>query len=267
MWKKINISLFLLLLLSCSFLETGSSRNIRSIRIIRSINTSFSPRDCCYSPLHNTVFVLENASNYIHIYSSTGEKNKIGGLGYGNTHFNRLTDITLSPDANLLALDSFKRVIKKFDRQGSWIIDIELKNYARPTFFAVSNDGTYFIYDAQKNEVISTADFSSYYNFGKFQLAEPDRINLVRDKLHIYERKEDKSLVFSTLGQFEEERSGNVQFLGGQALKLERYYLSSQDGEDKFAINPNGWKDFIVEQGYIYLLAEDKVVIAEPVYE
>jgi hypothetical protein len=256
-----------MLLLGCSYLNQQSTRKIKNIRILRSIDTAYVPRDCCFSSVHNTVFVQQEGSNYVHIYSSTGEKNMIGGLGFGKDKFNKLSDIALAPDSNLLTLDSFEKSVKKFDWEGSLIATVQLKEFARPVLFDISNDGTYFVYDEQKNEVISTSDFINFYNFGKFQLTDPFRLNLHRDNLQVYEKEADKTLIFTILGQFEREYEGNVQVKNQQRLKLEKYYLTTAEGERKFAINPQGWQDFIWKDNYVYLLAENKVVIAELEYE
>jgi hypothetical protein len=265
--KKISLLLIFVLLTGCSYLNQQAMRKIKNIRILRSIDTSYVPHDCCYSAVHNTVFVMQEGSNIVHIYSSTGEKNMIGGLGFGKNKFSKLSDITISPDANLLILDSFEKSIKKFDWEGSLIAEIQLKEFGRPVLFDVSNDGTYFIYDEQKNEIISTSDFKNFYNFGKFQLSEPYSLNLQRTSLQVYEREADKTLLFSILGQFEREYEGNVQMKNQQVLKLEKYYLTTSKGERKFAINPQGWQHFIWKDNYVYLLAKNKVIIAELEYE
>ncbi len=103
-------STFLLFLLfGCSSVELQTDHSPLQLNIIQKINLGFIPAKCVYSSTERTTFILEENTNYIHIYRNGKKINTIGGLGFENTNFNDLSDITISPDGKLLVLDSFQK--------------------------------------------------------------------------------------------------------------------------------------------------------------
>lgn len=270
MTKKHSYRLFILLILfltACSTIEMQYYRIPEKINIIQKIKTDFVPEKCLYSSINKTAFVLEKETNIIHIYKNGKKINTIGGLGFTSTSFNKLADITLSPDGNLLALDSFQKKIKKFDIDGKLIVELNLNDFIEPALLAVAIDETYYIYDNAFKEIIITRTFdqSDWYTFGKFQLSDPSKISLGKNEITIYDKLKNATIIFSILGQFQNEIDGNIQIEKQQQYILKEYFIYHPKSENKFAISTNKWNDFIIEDNVI-LLSDNEIWIGKLTY-
>ena len=265
----VSISLALLVFLGCSSIEQQRNYIPVELNIIQRINIDFIPQKCVYSSSDRTVFISEKNSNTIHIFKYGKRINTIGGLGFENTNFHKLSDITLAPDGKLLALDSFQKKIKKFDIDGQWITDLNLDLFSKPTLFDISTEETFYIYDDNKKEIVITKTFheDDFYSFGKFQLIQPDKLVLTKNSIVIYDIACDKTFVFDTLGQFRKELNGYIQFDKNQEYKLESHYLLHRSSGQKFAISTNTWNDFFIKKKYVILLSDNEIWIAEFTYE
>lgn len=237
------------------------------INIIQKIKTDFVPKKCLYSSINKTAFVLEKEANIIHIYKNGKKINTIGGLGFTSTSFNKLADITLSPDGNLLALDSFQKKIKKFDIDGKLIAELNLNDFIEPALLAVAIDETYYIYDNAFKEIIITRTFgqSDWYTFGKFQLNNPSKINLGKNEIMIYDKLKNSTLIFGILGRFQNEIDGNIQIEKQQQYILKNYFIYHPKSDSKFAISTNKWNDFSIEDNVI-LLSDNEIWIGKLTY-
>ena len=267
---KNSFRLFLLLILfltSCSTIEMQSYRTPESIIVIQKIQTDFIPKKCLYSSISKTAFILEDESNIIHIYKNGKKINTIGGLGFTSLSFNKLADITLSPDGNLLALDSFQKKIKKFDIDGKLITEFNLNGFVEPTLFMVALDETYYIYDNASKEIIITRTFdeSDWYTFGKFQLGNPSKINLGKNEITVYDEQKNVTIIFGILGQFQNEIDGNIQIEKQQQYILKEYFIYYPKSDSKFAISTNKWNDFSIEDNVI-LLSDNEIWIGKLIY-
>ena len=267
---KNSFRLFLLLILflvACSTIEMHSYRTPENIIIIQKIQTDFIPKKCLYSSINKTAFVLEDESNIIHIYKNGKEINTIGGLGFTSSSFNKLADITLSPDGNLLALDSFQKKIKKFDIEGKLITEFNLDGFIEPTLFVVAIDETYYIYDNASKEIIITRTFdeSDWYTFGKFQLSDPNKINLGKNEITVYDEQKNTTMIFGILGRFQNEINGNIQIEKQQQFTLKDYFIYNPKSNNKFAISTNKWTDFSIEDNVI-LLSDNEIWIGKLTY-
>ncbi len=193
--------------------------------------------------------------------------NTIGGFGFTSSSFNKLADITLSPDGNLLALDSFQKKIKKFDDNGKLIAEFSLKGFIEPTLFAVADDETYYIYDNATKEVIITRTFdeTDWFPFGKFQLKKPSKISLAKNKILIFDKQNDSTTIFGTLGQFQNELDGNIQIDKQQLYILKNHYIYHPKSENKLAISINKWHDFSLKN-YVILLSDNEIWIGKLSY-
>ncbi len=267
---KNSFRLFLLLILflvACSTIEMQSYRTPENIIIIQKIQTDFIPKKCLYSSISKTAFVLEDDSNIIHIYRNGKKINTIGGLGFTTTSFNKLADITLSPDGNLLALDSFQKKIMKFDIDGKLITEINLNDFVEPTLFEIAMDETYYIYDNASKEIIITRTFdeSDWYTFGKFQFSDPCKINLGKNEITVYEEQKNTTMIFGILGRFQNEIDGNIQIEKQQQFTLKDYFIYHPKSDNKFALSANKWNDFSIEDNVI-LLSDNEIWIGKLTY-
>ena len=259
--------LFFLLLTACSTIEMQSYRVPKGINIIQKIQTDFIPKKCLYSSINKTAFVLEKEAEIIHIYKNGKKVNTIGGLGFASSNFNKLADITLSPDDNLLALDSFQKKIKKFDINGKLIAEFDLTGFIEPTLFVVAIDETYYIFDNASKEIIITRTFdeSDWYTFGKFQLNNPSKISLGKDEITVYDKKKNSTTIFGILGRFQNEIDGNIQLVKQQQYVLKDHFIYHPKSESKFAISTNKWNDFSIEDNVI-LLSDNEIWIGKLTY-
>ena len=263
------ISLTLLVFFGCSSIEQQRNYIPVELNIIQRINIDFIPQKCVYSSSDRTAFISEKNLNNIHIFKYGKRINTIGGLGFENTNFHKLSDITLAPDGKLLALDSFQKKIKKIDVDGQWITDLNLDLFSKPTLFDISTEETFYIYDDNRKEIVITKTFheDDFYSFGKFQLIQPEKLVLTKNSLVIYDTACDKTFVYDKLGQFRKELNGYIQFDKNQEYKLETHYLLHYSSGQKFAISTNTWNDFFIERNYVMLLSDNEVWIAEFTYE
>ena len=256
-----------LLLSACSTIDIQTHRIPEKFQTIYNIQTDFIPKKCLYSSINKTVFVLEEQAEVIHIFRNGKKVNTIGGLGFASSSFNKLADITLSPDGNLLALDSFQQKVKKFDDSGKLIAEFNLKGFIEPTLFTVADDETYYIYDNATKEVIITRTFdeSDWFPFGKFQLKNPSKICLARNEILIYDKQNDTTTIFGSLGQFKNELKGNVLIDKQQLYILKNHFIYHPKTEHKLAISTNKWQDFSIKNNVI-LLADNEIWIGKLTY-
>ncbi len=263
-----RLLIFLVLLLAgCSTIEMQTYKVPVEINIFQKIQTDFIPQKCLYSSINKTAFVLEKETDMIHIYRNGEKINTIGGLGFTSSSFNKLSDITLSPDGNLLALDSFQKKIKKFDIDGKLIAELNLNNFIEPALFAVGVDETYYIFDNASKEIIITRTFneSNWYTFGKFQFNDPCKISLGKNEITAYDKKKNSTIIFGILGRFQNEVNGNIQIDKQQQYILKDYYVYHPKSESKFAISTNKWNDFSIEDNVI-LLSDNEIWIGKLIY-
>ena len=277
MWKVIRkLTKFLkfgkfiifIIVLSCSIISEQPRKIYPSkLNIIQKLILDFVPQKCCYSESSQTIFIMEKETNKIHIFRDGKQINIIGGLGFEKNNFSKLADITLSPDGSLLALDSFQKTIKKFDSTGKWIAELSLENISEPTLFDISIDETLYIFDDNSCEIFLSKNFNenNLYSFGKFSLTNPSQLILAKNNLIILD--ENKTLIFDTFGQFVEELDGNFQFDRFQKYELKKYFIEHQESGKKFAISPNSWNVFMIQNNYCFLLSDNEVWIFSFAYE
>jgi len=256
-----------LLLSACANIEMQSQRIPEKFIIIYKIQTDFTPKKCLYSSINKTVFVLEDKADVIHIYRNGKKVNTIGGLGFTSSSFNKLADITLSPDGNLLVLDSFQKKVKKFDDSGKLIAEFSLKGFIEPTLFAMADDETYYIYDNTPKEVIITRTFdkSNWFAFGKFQLKNPSKISLRKNEILIYDKRVNSTVIFGAFGQFQNELEGNIQTDKQQLYILKDHFIYHPKSGNKLAISINKWHNFSIRD-YVTLLSDNEIWIGKLSY-
>ncbi|MBL7148888.1 MAG: hypothetical protein ISS80_02320 [Candidatus Cloacimonetes bacterium] len=267
--ERVLVALLMVLLLleACSSIEQQHDYIPVKLNIIQKFNIDFIPQKCVFSYPERTAFIMEG--NNIHIFKNGRRINTIGGLGFDHSNFNKLSDIAIAPDGNLLALDSFQKKIKKFDKDGKWITEFELVNFVGPTLFEITSNETFYIYDDNRKEIVTTRTFeeNDFYSFGKFQLVNPRSLNLAKNIVLVYDLVEAKTIVFDRLGQFQEELDGKVQFDRRQKYKLEKYFFQHLTSSKKFAVTSFQWLDFLIDNGFLILLSNHEIWICTIDYE
>jgi len=265
-----KFSLLFLFISTCSVISQQQQKVVPiHLNIIQKIELDFIPQKCCYSSTEKTAFIIEKNSNIIHIYQNGKRINKIGGLGFEKHNFTKLSDIKTAPDGNLLALDSFEKKIKKFDTEGKWITEFEIENIGEPGLFDISSDETFYIFDENRKEIVVTKKFgeNNIYTFGKFQIDKPQQLTKTLNYILIYDKVNDKTTFFESLGQFVKESPGYYQTDKFQDFKLSRFALEHPDSEKILAVSVFPWKFFEIKNNLCLLLSEKEMWIAEFVYE
>lgn len=151
----------------------------------------------------NTVYALGRESQEIDIFVDGVRVNSIGGLGFGKANFQRLSDIGVDTDGGLLALDSARKLLKKFSSGGMFISELTFDDLSQPELFCVAPDGTLFVYDAAPSEIIcySPLDGREFNRFGRFELDRPVNLDCNKDYLWAHNLEKGSTRVFVLLGQ------------------------------------------------------------------
>ncbi len=269
LFRKLFFLLLLFVLMTCSSVEQQKIYTPIGFEIIQEIQTKFVPGKCLYSFANKTVFAWQQDTSEIHIFKDGKKLNTIGGMGFDQMNFTKLSDIALAPDGSLLALDSFEKTIKKFDAEGKFITSIELPDFNEPSLFTIASDETFYIYDSDRNEISNFARLNEYdtFAFGRFQLTAPTNLQLAANLLIINEKSLNKTLVFNTFGQLEEELDGCYQIEKRQKYLLLPNYILSENSDEKFALSISKWKFFSQKDGYTILVSKDKILIGKFIYE
>lgn len=266
-FSKFSLLFIFFLLFGCSSFEPQRKYLTVRFEIISEIPINFTPVKCLYSFSAKTVFAWQQDTDEIHIYRDGKKNNTIGGIGFEQLNFTRLSDIALAPDGSLLTLDSFEKIIKKFDSQGKFIAAIDLADFSAPALFSVASDETFFIYDSDRNEIRNFARTNEYdaFSFGRFQLSAPSNLQLAGNRLLVNESSLSKTLIFNTFGQLEEELPGIFQIERNCKFQLFPNYLTAMNGN--FAVSPDKWQSFLQMDGYTVLASRTKIVVGKFIYE
>lgn len=252
---------------SCSNLEITRNYIPIDLKITQEINLDFPVQKCLYSTLGNTAFVWQKDTDFIHIFQNEKPLNTIGGNGSDPSKFSKLSDITLSPDGNLLALDCFQKKIKKFDREGKYITSFQLQEFKEPVLFDVAIDETFFIYDAFLAEIISTNDFTekNWFSFGNLAAEKPTGLSVTLDQVFVF--GQDFTAIYNTLGQLAASYEKSYQVEKKQLFYLAGNTIRHETSGKIFALKNRNWKSFHINKGSILLTSQDQLLIGKIVYE
>ncbi len=213
---------------------------------------------------------MNKTNREIEILDSDGKKiNKIGGAGFKNDNFAKLSDMVLSADGMLITLDGFGKQVKKFDGYGAWKATIKLKNTFEPKLLAIDRQNRYYIYDQQKNVILIRDDISSetVHEFGKFELNNPDKLSANHDYLIINDYEENSTLIYELNGLFDSKTEGIIALEEwNRVIEIEPNIIRIKDSPDCFAVFPEGIKTWEIDNRC--LLAHDgKKIVAYKLVE
>lgn len=208
------VLLLLLGMFACGGNQRTAPMDIDSFSLVSSISAGMPVQKAVFHPQSQTVYAMSPRTQEVGIFKDTQRQNVIGGLGTGATNFQGLSDIAVSADGNLLALDSVSRSIKMFTDNGKATGTLELKGSVQPTLVAVNSNQSFFIFDSATAEIIlySALDGAEQFRFGKFELGQVKQLSCNRDYVIAYDEVENKSHVFSALGQFIKSETGQSLF-------------------------------------------------------
>lgn len=215
MKRALLISTLLLLLLGgCSTVKFSARRAIESIEQIQYLPTDTFFTKALYDPLGNTIYAMDTRSAMVYVYRDGKLANRIGGIGFENYNFQRLSDIALDADGGLLALDGMARTLKKFNPDGQLTSRMDLSKLTQPELVATTQDRDLFVFDAAPQEIVclSAMDGTEQYRFGKFQSLMPTNLSCTRDYVVAYDLVKDATQVFHLLGEPKEEIARQIVY-------------------------------------------------------
>jgi WD40 repeat protein len=211
----ISLLAFLALIVAgCSENKLGAYLRLEGVELMESIAGDKAYTKAVSDPRGMIVFAMSKDTQEIDIFKDGLKVNSIGGLGFERTNFQRLSDIGVDTDGGLLALDSARKLLRKFTPDGMYVSEISFSSLNQPELFCVASDGNLFLYDAAPAEVIcfSALDNTEMYRFGRFELQTPVSIACNNDILYAYNPAQNLTYAFYLLGQYRETLDGQAVF-------------------------------------------------------
>jgi len=231
MRKLILLSLLIAILFGCSGTRKTPPMEISTFTLFDTISFNATIDKACYHPGSKTIYAMRTNSQEILFWRNGKQINAIGGMGNQATNFMSLTDFAMADDANVFALDSAAKVIKKFNPDGKLIGTMELGYVQQPTKLALGSRHNVFVYDSAGGEIIAydLMDKQELYRFGKFELNRVDLLFANRDYVVAYDASQGKSALFSALGQFISSDTGQLVYdMYNNAISLSTEALVSK---------------------------------------
>lgn len=263
------ILIFLIILFAVGCAEFNVVKNYTPIefQVIREIELEFTPAKCIYSNVDKTFFIWQKDTNLIHIFKNGIRMNTVGGTGSELSNLSQLSDIALSPDGNLLALDSFQKKIIKYDRDGKYITSFNLQEFKEPALLAVAADETFYIYDDFLNEIIATRDFieNNWFVFGSHEIENPFGLCVTLDQIIIFET--NSTIIYNTLGQMENRYNESYLVDKNQRYSVIGNVIQHKSSGKKFTPSTKIWHSFSINNGIIILTAQNHILVGKFIYE
>ncbi len=271
MQKKVVVFLLLLasclalLITACAGIESGRKIIPTKLVITDNFLLPFKAEKCLMDAQSNTYYILEQDRPKIYFYRNKQQVNAIGGFGNEKINFQKLSDIAIDPDGNLLTLDSFAKLIRKFSYDGKWIADINVTGFTQPTRFCSTYEGDLIIYDNATKEIkrISGFDNREMFSFGRFQVDSVFNISSSRDYVAVISGDRSKTVLFSGIGLFLNDFPAQIVLDQYQ----NQYFF--QDGAVRVvnsdAVLPFGWVNSEVRlyaTGQVIILVRNNNILA-----
>jgi len=206
-WTKLmgrsTTLVLLLLLMSCVSVQFRPLMLIDSFEIVSVEQYEQPVSKALFDTRTQTTYVMHRDWHEIQLYRDGKRINRIGGLGTDPSNFQKLNDIALDNDGNLLALDGAARQIRKFNKDGKFITQIDVSGVMQPELMAVGFDQTIYVYDGLNGEiiVISMLDGKEQFRFGKFELERISHLSCNRDYVLAYSATQNKTIIYTAWGQ------------------------------------------------------------------
>lgn len=206
MFKRFYFLLFILFIFgtACSQIKQSHAQ-ISEINKLGNITVNFKIKDVGYDSSSKIIYLAEEHKDYIWVYQSFKFINKFGGKGNNNASFQLLSDIEVSENGSLLALDNLQKRISVFDKNGVYRNSISLKEYSNPTKFTLGSDDLLYFYDRDKQEIIILNLLTSqeFIRFGNFDITFPKALKLEGSNLAVTTQNYQTDF-YNSLGGFVE---------------------------------------------------------------
>ena len=192
----------LTILTSCS-VNSVVKKPILDVELTSIIETGVDFEDLAYSSSNKTLYLCENKTSKIWIYNKNEYLNTIGGNGFGEYKFERLSDIAISKNGNLLALDNLKKAIKIYDSNGEYLSTISLNKLNNPMKFSVDRNDFLYVYDNNDHEIVvlNLMNNSEFIRFGQFEIDLPTNM-YIHDDIINFTTYNNQSDYYSVMGDF-----------------------------------------------------------------
>ncbi len=261
--KKLIVISFILVLINCSYNPIQKKYFIQELKPIEEFQLNFHPQKALFSSSEQRYFLLEE--NFVHIYQNRRLLNSLGGLGFEKNQFDHLSDIALAPDGNLMALDSFQKKIKKFDAEGSWMMEISLSEFSEPTAFDIALNEDIYVYDNDKKEIFIIDPFSQKisFSFGKFKLQSVKKLKVYKNFVTAYDQKNYLTYVYNKLGQFQETLDGNIVFWRDKKFKIEKFCFTQLAENSKLAVGTSEIIDLFVQEDRLLVVRKNSLQLLQ----
>ena len=255
------------LLCGCTISQSG--RNIEPSGFVEEYHLApgFKVEKVCYNAMEHVAYLWETNTDQIHIFQNDKLVNTIGGRGFERGNFQKLSDICLSPDGNLIALDSFDRSLKKFDKTGNLVTEIKIDKNLNPSLAAMSLDEKIYIYDGKSKEILVLDNRGKEKeSFGSLQFNEISSLELYQDILSLYDKEQNITLFYSRYGQLLDEHEGHCFMERDQIYILKDYFLEHLPDKEKFAVHTRSWQNIFYQSPEIILYDGEKIAIGKMKY-
>lgn len=235
---------------------------------ILQFNTNIAIEKVCYNSIKQISYIWESNTDVIHIYENDIQVNTIGGIGFDRISFQRLSDICLSPDGDLFALDSTERSLKKFDEKGDLIAKIQIDNNLNPILAAIALNQKIYLYDDKRKEIV-VVDYKGkeIEAFGSLEFMEPVSLELYQDILAVYDSENEVTIFFSRLGQIIDQQEGHCYMENQQVYCLQNFFIEQCSEKQKYAINTHPWQKVFFQSPEIILSDSKKILVGMILYE
>lgn len=269
----ILISSLLLLVSACSqTLHISRAGPLpRQFEIIKSQNISNVYSKALYSGISSSVYLLNKKTSQVDIYRNGKFYLRIGGAGFNRDSFKKLSDICLGLNGELYALDSFKKEIKQFDKNGSWVRSILIPDLSMPELIEQFNIDSFYIYDRGLNEIViyNHRDNRIILSFGKFDLINPLFMSSSKNTLAVFDKTLNKSFVYNKLGKIISISDGFIfTDTYGNRYSLEDNHSTSIDPEFSFAFNHRNWTFANSDHhNYLVFLSNENFLVGRMLYD
>jgi hypothetical protein len=269
-FSRIGILLYLILI-GCAGINHVEKPLLTEMRVGSRQGYTFQVAKAMLEPRSGVLFLLEQGRPNIYFYQNNKQIFSLGGFGVEKSNFQKLSDFTLDPDGNLLVLDSFSRLIRKYSSGGLWLADIELKSFLQPEKLCSTPEGDLLIYDAAPKEIyrISGFDRRIIHSFGKFQIETVAELNCNREFIWVINATRDQTVLYTAMGQYVRTYPAQV------VMDRFSHVYAYQDGcvlhpESGIKV-PFGWQNqevkLLAQNNDLFLLHENDVISIDRIYQ
>lgn len=261
---------FLFVLVSCSadinfYKSDNTYKSYKKIEAIFDKRFDYEPIKVL-SSINNTIVTA--SKNHIYIYKDNKLVNKLGGIGFSNDNFSKISDFLITSTQNIAVLDGLQRQIKIFDLTGNWLTNIALDTFLHPALLAISQSDVYYIYDKDRDEISVSAHPEEQidFTFGKFEIANPTLISIENYYL-IVNNANGSSDIFDLTGQLLTHEDKNIQINRFGKYTLKGNFIFQDNVAKPIFLSPDTISFFKIKDNNLNVITKNRAVVLKLYYE